>query len=156
MRFPRLETSDLDGRRRVVPDDLEGDVRVIVLAFQRWHTALIDTWLPLLRSVEARDPRVTVWEIPALSRVYLPGRFYIDGGMRAGTPDPEDRRHTLTAYTDLGGLASDLGLPGFKTIHLYVLDPTGEIVWQARGELSEDAAAGLVQAIADARSVSAS
>jgi len=148
MHFPQVETHDLEGEPRLVPDELVGELRIVIVAFQRWHTGLIDTWLPVLGELESRYPGLTVWEMPALSRVYLPGRRYIDGGMSAGTPDLEARRHTLTAYADLRELAHALGIPSFRDIHLYALDASGDILWHAQGGLTEEAAISLAQLLA--------
>jgi len=48
MHFPQVETHDLEGEPRLVPDELVGELRIVIVAFQRWHTGLIDTWLPVL------------------------------------------------------------------------------------------------------------
>lgn len=147
MRFPVLETRDLEGRRRTVPEDLDQGARIVILAFQRWHTALMDSWLPALRSLQQQYDWVSVWEVPALSRVYLPGRFFIDSGMSAGTPDPDARRHTLTAYTDLGALAAHLGFSGYDTIQLFLVDDVGEIVWRSQGQATEQSVNALFDAL---------
>ena len=101
--FPSVLARSLEGKRIRLPEDLPSGPRVVVLAFQRWHNALIETWEPALQALEARFRELSVWEVPALSRLYLPARGFIDGGMRAGIVDPEARRHTLTAvsYTHL-------------------------------------------------------
>lgn len=146
VRFPQLDTNDLEGRPVALPGDLPAGPRIVVVAFQRRHTLLISGWQPTLDALAERYG-ATVWEVPALSRVYLPGRFYIDGGMRAGTPDPHARRHTLTAYTDLRALARELGFIGFDTIRLYLLGD-GEIRWQADGEITAEKAESLDAALA--------
>jgi hypothetical protein len=71
--------------------------------------------------------------VPALSRVYLPVRGFIDGGMRSGIVDPSARQHTLTAYTDLSALARALRLPSLDTIYVLLLAPDGTIVWRGEG-----------------------
>ena len=68
--------------------------------------------------------------------------------MRAGIPDPDARRHTLTAYTDLRAFAQALDLPSLDTIYLLLLDAEGEIVWRSSGEVTETKATALAEAIA--------
>jgi hypothetical protein len=147
VRFPDLAASDLEGRNITLPDDLPAGPRLVMIAFQRWHTLLLDGWTRALPPLSAAYPDLTVWEVPALSRAYLPGRFWIDGGMRAGIPDPDARRHTLTAYTDLRALARNLDLPSFDTVYVLLLDAEGEIVWRTSGEVTEDKATALAEAI---------
>lgn len=134
----------------VVPDDLPGNLRIIIVAFQRWQQLLVSGWTPLLTDLAQKTPGLTVWEVPALSRLYAAGRFYIDGGMRAGIRDAETRRHTLTAYTDLRAFCSALGIARMDTIRIYVVDRDGEVVFEAEGEVDEEKALALVDAVKQA------
>jgi hypothetical protein len=146
-RFPSVFAHDLEGRKIRIPEDLPSGPRIVVLAFERWHTDLIETWEPGLRALEARCRELSIWEVPALSRLYLPARAFIDGGMRAGIVDPEARRHTLTAYTDLKALARQLELPSLETIYLMLLGPEGTIVWRGEGPVDVEQTTALEQGL---------
>jgi len=139
MRFPRLDTRNLEGKAVVVPDDLPSGPRIILLAFRRWHTAALAEWGDSLAQLQERCPGLTVWEIPVLSRAYVAGRFYIDREMRAATPDRHDRRHTLTTYTDLQAFAESLGVPTLEKVYVVLTDTHGDILWRREGPVSEDA-----------------
>jgi hypothetical protein len=147
VRFPHIIAHDLDGRRYQLPDELPAGPRIVLVAFQRWHTILLAGWQEPIERLVLDHPGTTLWEVPALSRLYAPARPYIDGGMRAGIPDPVARKHTLTSYTDLRALASALDLPDFETVHVFLLDPDGDVVWRASGEVDETALAGLASAL---------
>jgi hypothetical protein len=133
MRFPTIVARDLEGRSYAVPDDLPGTWRVLVVPFKRWQQILVNAWEDVLAPVVEKRPEVTLWEIPSLSRAWGPVRGYIDGGMRAGIPDADVRRHTLTTYTDLGRLAKTLSIEDFETVQVFLLDAAGEIVWRCSG-----------------------
>jgi hypothetical protein len=148
MRFPELNARDLEGLKVKIPEGLAGAVNLVVLAFRRDHQYAIETWLPHLARLEEDFPDLEVWEVPALSRGYRIWRGAIDGGMRAGIPEPSARRHTLTTYTDLRGLQRALGLPGLGDIHLFLLDRTGSVRWRGSGPYSEATLAGLSAALA--------
>jgi hypothetical protein len=156
MQFPSLETRDLEGRAVRTPEDLSGDVNLVVLAFQRDHQYAIETWLPHFARLVEAYPGFEAWEVPALSRNYRIWRGAIDGGMRAGIADPHVRRHTLTAYLNLRDLQRTLELPDLNDIHLYLLDGGGVVRWQGRGSYSqttlEALAAALREVIAPAQS----
>jgi hypothetical protein len=146
-KFPSVTAHDLEGHDVRVPEDLPAGPRLVILAFQRWHTELIETWEPALQSLAARCRELTVWEVPALSRLYLPARAFIDGGMRAGISDADARLHTLTVYTDLAALARKLELSSLETIHLLLVAPDGTILWQGRGAADEAQTSSLKQAL---------
>jgi len=137
MQFPALRVRDLDGIDYVLPDGLPGGPHVMVLAFQRWHQALVERWKPGLEALAARHPGMDVWEVPSLSKGYRLFRAGIDGGMRAGIPDPEVRRHTLTTYTDLGDLARALDIDSLETVHVFLVRCDGSVLWHGEGEPTE-------------------
>jgi hypothetical protein len=137
MEFPALNVRDLEGTDYVIPDELPGGPHVILLAFQQWHQMLVNEWKDPLEQIAARHPGTEVWEVPSLSKGYRLFRAGIDGGMRAGIPNPVVRRHTLTTYTDLDGLARALELGSLDTVYIFLVDCDGTIRW--RGEGSPDA-----------------
>ena len=146
-KFPSVTAHDLEGHEVRVPEDLPAGPRIVMLAFQRWHMELIETWEPALQALEARCRELSVWEVPALSRVYLPARAFIDGGMRAGIVDTDARLHTLTVYTNLSALARELELSSLETIYLLLVAPDGTILWQGEGTADEKQISGLKQAL---------
>ncbi len=134
MRFPALRVRDLDGVEYVLPDGLPGGPHVMILAFRRWHQELVERWKPGLEALADRHPGMEVWEVPSLSKGYRLFRASIDGGMRAGIPDPEVRRHTLTTYTNLRDLSRALDLDSLDTVHVFVVDCDGTVRWHGEGE----------------------
>ena len=148
-RFPTLTGRDLDGKEVVIPRDLPGEARLLIVAFQRWHQLVVQGWSGVLADLGATYPGLEVWEVPTLSSGYRPVRAFIDGGMRAGIPDPDTRRHTLTVYTGLRDLQRRLGLADFQDIHLYLLDRDGRVAWSGSGGLDDEQVAGLVRALED-------
>lgn len=134
MEFPALQVRDLEGAAYVIPDGLPGGPHVIILAFQQWHQSIVNLWKGPLEEIAERHPGTEVWEVPSISRGYRLFRASIDGGMRAGIPDSNVRRHTLTAYTDLSELARALDLDTLDTVHVFVVDCDGTVRWHAEGE----------------------
>jgi hypothetical protein len=147
MEFPPLKVRDLEGTAHTIPDDLPGGPHLLVMAFQRWHQSIVDDWTPSLTALAGRHPGTEVWEVPNLSKGFRLFRSGIDGGMAAAIPDVSARRHTLTANTDLRELAGDLGLTSLDTVHVYLVDCSGHILWQAEGEPTSEALAAFEAAL---------
>lgn len=58
--FPRVEGSNLEGRRFTLPTDFEGDYNVVLVAFRRGQQGDVDSWLPFLREVATPGRNVRV------------------------------------------------------------------------------------------------
>jgi hypothetical protein len=131
--FPRLEARSLNGRTYRLPGDLEGENNVVIVGFEWWQQELIELWVPFLEELACRRPRLRFYELVAVSRLRLPVRGMIDGGMVAGIPDRKVTARTLTTYTDLGGLLAAIDLGDTHDIAVFLTDPAGRVSWRATG-----------------------
>lgn len=146
--FPRVRARSLEGRELDVPDDLDGELRCIVVAFRREHQQLVDTWLAHLDSIATSNPAFRYYEMPTISRRWTPARRFIDGGMAMAIADRAARERTLTVYTNLEPIITALGLAGTDDIAIALVDAHGVVVWQATGAFTTAAGARLSQAVA--------
>jgi len=133
-RLPELEARSLEGRAYRLPGDLDGELNVLVVAFERRQQRLVDDWLPSLLALESCVAGLRVYELPTISRAWSPARWFIDGGMVRGIPDAEARARTLTVYTDVGRVLESLGLESAATVAVLLIDRAGNVAWRGGGE----------------------
>ena len=137
MLFPEVEGQNLEYKKYKLPIDLEGELNIILIPFQRWHQNLIDSWTEYLNNVSVNFPIVKFYEVPSLSKGYKMMRIMIDGGMRAGIPNKGVRQRTITIYTNKSKFKKDLNIPNEETIYLFLVNKLGEILWRSSGQYSE-------------------
>ncbi len=82
MQFPTISGQDLLRRKVTLPSGLEGQLNLVLVAFQRWHQTLIDSWLPAVNELEDHYPGLRHYELPVLARMDLLARTFINEGMR--------------------------------------------------------------------------
>ncbi|MFW9805506.1 MAG: hypothetical protein ACFFFK_02095, partial [Candidatus Thorarchaeota archaeon] len=70
-----------------------------------------------------------------------------DGGMRGGIPSRDTRARTITLYIDKTPFKATLGISTESTLYLYLVDKQGTILWEESGELSDDKATSLEEAL---------
>jgi hypothetical protein len=121
--FPDLEVTALDGRRLRLPQDLDGPT-VLILAFERHQQAEVDDWIGELGAAGCPHP---IYEVPTIGTRYRLFRPFIDGGMRAGIPDPAVRARTLTVYTDVGRVLRALGVRSTRHVVVLLAEPSGAV-----------------------------
>lgn len=132
-RFPKIEGTNLEGRRFVLPGDFEGALNVVIVAFERGQQRDVDTWLPFLKTLAGTRPDLRVYEIPTLGRRYRLMRSVIDGGMRSGIPDKAVREATITLYIDKSPFRDALKIATEDRIHVLLVDRQGVVHWHAEG-----------------------
>jgi hypothetical protein len=88
-----------------------------------------------------------VYELPVLSSVYGPARWFIDGGMTRGISDPAARARTVTVYTDVRKVLENLGLAGTDTIAVLVVERSGRILARELGGFEQEKAERLATAL---------
>ncbi|HRX04362.1 MAG TPA: hypothetical protein P5148_14540 [Anaerolineae bacterium] len=149
MQFPPIEGSNLAKRTFRLPDDLEGELNVVLVAFQRWHQNQVDTWAPLLDDLERTLPGFRYYELPVIRSMNRFSQWMLDEGMRAGIPSQPVRARTITIYTDKEEFRSALQMPEENNIYLMLVTRQGEILWRGRGAYTQETARSLSQAVAD-------
>lgn len=147
--FPRVEGTNLEGRRFSLPSDFEGEYNIVLVAFRREQQSDVDSWLPFLRERAASDQRVRAYELPTLNRAYRMMRAFIDGGMARGIPERATRAATITLYIDKAPYKRALGIATEDRIVTMLVARDGRVLWRADGRYSADAGSRL-SAVLDA------
>ena len=150
-RFPRVEGTNLEGRVFDLPSDFEGELNVVIVAFQRVQQNDVDTWLPFLTSAAQARADLRVYELPTLNRAYRFARSFIDGGMSRGIPSRATREATITLYIDKTPFKRALGIVNEASIRVLLVSRDGRVLWQTSGVHDERSAARLTAAIDSAR-----
>ncbi|MCU0487612.1 MAG: hypothetical protein MUE67_01520 [Anaerolineales bacterium] len=147
MKFPAVSGSNLLRQKVSLPDDLAGQVRLLLIAFQQWHQSLVDSWVPAARQLEQDVPGLRFYELPVIQQMNGLYQTFINEGMRAGIPNPTTRQKTITLYLDKPAFRKALAIPDEQTIWLLVLDRDGNVIWRTDGGYTAEKAAALSQAI---------
>jgi hypothetical protein len=143
MQFPKVSGSNLEGRRFRLPGDLEGEMNLLFIPFQRWHQDWVDTWVPFARALQDQVPGLRYYELPTLPRMNPFYRISLDLGMRMGIPDRAAREATITLYLDKDAYRQALQIPSEDTITLLLVDRAGTIFWRSEGPFDEAKATDL-------------
>ena len=147
MKFPQILAENLNKEEVLVPDQLQGDPKLVVIAFQQWHQGLVNSWVPFLESLMAKHPSFDYYELPTIRSMNFIYRRFIDGGMRAGIPSRDTRGRTITLYIDKDPFKEALDIVTEETIYLFLLDSSGETVWRGEGGLTDEKAGALEREI---------
>ncbi|MGA2926547.1 MAG: hypothetical protein ABSG43_11220, partial [Solirubrobacteraceae bacterium] len=148
----RLPGRALDGKEYELPGDLANQHNFLVVAFRREQQRLVDQWLAWLIDLENNRADVAVYELPVLSSVYGPARWFIDGAMTRGNPDAAARARTITFYTNLDKVLDNLGLAGTDTIAVLLVERSGRILARETGGFEEQKAQRLAASLAPTQS----
>lgn len=88
-----------------------------------------------------------MYELPVLPSTYSPLRWFIDGGMTRGIPDPAARARTVTVYTDVQKVVDNLGLAGTDTIAVLAVERSGRILAREHGGFAQEKAKRVATAL---------
>jgi hypothetical protein len=147
MQFPTVSGSNLQRNKLTLPQDFQGELNLVLIAFQQWQQTQVDTWIPFARQLEKHHPAVRYYELPTIQRLNTLARTFINEGMRAGIPDRLARERTITLYLDKEAFREALQLPGEDDIHVLLLDRQGWVLWRAEGAFTPDKGESLAAAI---------
>lgn len=97
------------------------------------------------REAFVAEPGVTFFEVPMLGGMARLGRWFIDSGMRRGTPK-ELHGQVLTVYGGVGDWKKRLSFDEKRedAAHLVLLDSQGVVGWLHAGKLEDESFGQLV------------
>ena len=149
--FPRLEAEFLTGRKAVLPDAASGKVALVMMGFTYDSRYAVEKWAERFRDEFGANKAVTFFEVPVIGGMGRMAKWFIDSGMRRGTPK-DMHENVITVY---GGVGRWKTLMGFtkaqeKDAYLALLGPDGRVLWVHRGPFAEDAMADLKAAVSAA------
>jgi len=146
-RLPAMHGEFLTGRTAVLPDVASGRIAILLLGFTYDARYAVEEWARHF-ALFKNDPRVTFYEIPMIDGLARLGKWFIDNGMRRGTPE-SDYERVITVYggTDPWKRLVDFRDP--KAAYLILLDRDGSVVWNYSGAYDHVAYRRLASEIAD-------
>jgi hypothetical protein len=146
--FPRLEAEFLTGRKAVLPDAAAGKMALVMMGFTYDSRFDVEKWAEHLRREFAANDAFTFYEVPVIGGMGRLAKWFIDSGMRKGTPK-ELHENVITVY---GGVDRWKKAMGFSksledAAYLALLGPDGRVRWLHTGGFSDEAMAALKAAI---------
>ena len=133
-RFPPLEGQFLAGRDAALPQASSGKVALVAMGFTYASRVPVEAWGGWFRSTVGTRAEVTFFEVPMIGGLATLGRWFIDSGMRRGTP-AELHDHVITVYGGTSDWKQRLShSPGHEDdAYLTVLDREGVVRWLYHG-----------------------
>jgi hypothetical protein len=138
MQFPNVTGSNLQRKKLKLPQDFQGELNLVMIAFQQWQQTQVDTWIPFARQLEETYPGVRYYELPTIQRLNALARTFVNEGMRAGIPDPVARERTITLYLDKDEFRQALQLSHEDDIYVLLLDRQGQVLWRTEGAFTPE------------------
>ncbi len=149
--FPRLEAKQLDREPVVFPDDLTGDVNILILVFEQKSQELVDTWADIILDEFEPQAGISYYEVPMISTWWKPISWQIDNWMRGGIPE-DFHDNTATFYGNRTPYFELLDMKDISSCYLFVINAEGRIVHREEGPRAPDKERRFRQAIATFRS----
>jgi hypothetical protein len=145
--FPTVKAANLEGRDFTIPHDLEGELNLLFVAFERRQQEDVDTWLPHARQLCQTDSRLRSYELPTIRRGNPVMRWMINHGMASGIHDPQARASTITLYLDKEDFRAALGIEQEDEITILLIKRDGSIRWRSQGTWSAEKEGSLRRAL---------
>ena len=146
-RFPAVVSSNLEGKSFDLPRDFAGDRNVVFVAFLQKQQADVDTWMPFVKPLVSRTSGTEFYELPTIKKMIGLMRWTINRGMSGGIPDRGARDRTITLYIDKAPFKESLQVTDENTIHVFIVDKAGAILWRSTGRFTEEKGAALAAAL---------
>ena len=136
--MPALKGEFLTGRPAVLPDVASGRVALLALGFTYDSRFAVEAWVGRFRKDFGDNPQVTFYEVPMIGGMARLGKWFIDSGMRKGTPK-KDQENVITVYGGTDPWKHRLGFQSPNAAYLLLVDRHGMVRWRHSGEFDPKA-----------------
>ena len=134
--MPELRGEYLSGRKAILPKDASGRVALLVFGFTYQSRFAVEAWSKRFRADFEKNPQVTFYEIPMIGGIARLGKWFIDSGMRRGTPIA-DHEKVITVYGGTEPWKQRLGVEAEDSAYLVIVDQNGKVAWRHVGPFEE-------------------
>ncbi len=121
-----------------MPNDLKGELNIVIIPFKSEHQELVEQWLPFQAILVQNNLTLSFYELPTLNSSYLLIRWMINGGMRSGISDKEACERTITLYINKKEFKRQLNIPNEEAIYIVLIDTNGRIIWCTNDKYTEE------------------
>jgi hypothetical protein len=147
--LPSVSGRNLKRKSMHFPRDFAGDINLVFIAFQQWHQAHVDSWVPFVEELSREFPHLHYYEFPTIQTMNRLAQTFINEGMRAGIRDEATRARTVTLYIDKEPFRNRLAIPDEEDIWVILFSPEGEILWRVAGRFTPEKGAALRATVAN-------
>ncbi|MGC9293554.1 MAG: hypothetical protein ACP5EP_12695, partial [Acidobacteriaceae bacterium] len=136
--MPPLKGEFLTGRPAQLPDAASGRIALLALGFTYNSRFSVEAWIGRFRKDFGDSPQVTFYEVPVIGGMARMGKWFIDRGMRKGTPT-RNHENVITVYGDTNLWKQRVGFQSPDAAYLILIDRRGIVRWRHNGGLDENA-----------------
>jgi hypothetical protein len=144
--LPPLRGEFLTGRPALLPQAASGRVALLLLGFTYDSRFPVESWTKKFRLEFEKNPKVTFYEVPMIGGLARMGKWFIDSGMRRGTP-PADQGNVITVYGGTDQWKQRVAFRDPNAAYLILIDQSGKVTWQYAGRFSEEPYEALSSAV---------
>ena len=137
-RFPVVKGRFLSGRDAELPRASSGKVALVAMGFTYKSRIPVEAWADWYRITIDSRTDVTFFEVPMIGGLATLGRWFIDRGMRSGTPVGLHDR-VITVYNGTADWKTRLDYSAERKddAYLIVFDRNGIVRWLHHGGFEE-------------------
>ncbi|AZG34686.1 MAG: hypothetical protein V7771_08480 [Shewanella psychromarinicola] len=124
--FPSVSGQNLEEKSMTLPDDLKGEVALLLIGYKQDSQFDIDRWLI---GLDMTQTQVSVFEVPTIQGLF-PRMFstFIDNGMRSGIPKPL-WKGVVTVYKDGEKVQAFTGNEKPNNTRVVLLNAQGKVIY---------------------------
>lgn len=146
--LPELRGEFLTAKPAVLPQAAQGRVALLLMGFTYRSCFAVEAWAERFRMQFTSDPRLTFFEMPMIGGAARLAKWFIDSGMRRGTPKA-DYEHLITVYGDTKAWKHRARYTDPDAAYLILLDRTGKVAWLHRGAFDDAAFQALCSRVSE-------
>lgn len=145
--FPGILAYSLDKSRVILPNDLEGNLNLLLISFEPEQQKDIDTWFPAAQALQHTDFNFRWYRLPVSNRENFVFRWWENSSMRSDETDPETWHWIIPLYVNKDDFRRTLQIPNEHDVVTLLTDKQGRVLWRTSGPMTPQKRLSLLSAV---------
>ncbi len=135
-KFPKIKGKSLSGKEVTLPEDMEGEVILVGVAFKREAQEMLDSWVEYFDIL--CEGKKDIYELPIIEgSLWKIFSSFIDRGMKSGISE-EMHDKVVTHYGDASEVKEKLEIEDDDLGYVFLLAENGRILFKGEGHADEE------------------
>lgn len=147
MTFPVVVSYNLDKNKVTLPGDLQGELNLLLLPFEREQQKDVDSWMPVVKEVATSRPGFRHYLLPVFAKENFLYRWWMNASLRSDLPQNQERQFIIPIYTNRKDFLRQLQITSDHEITLLLVEKDGRVIWRATGAFTAAKRASLESAL---------
>lgn len=138
VQLPTFTGQNLSGDEVTLPEAFTSEYVLALIVFNRDQQSRAEPWLPIVQEMDAQYANLSFYDLALVTDIAPAARLMALGGMRVLIDEALHPNFVMPFLENREIFLDALDITDFETMHVVIMNTSGEVFWRIEGEYAEE------------------